>query len=425
MPECHFPMTKGFQPGILFCCMIQTKQVGTTWLFRLYAALFIVLPWSMDIAFGSWHIRLPSEALTLFIGFSLLWFVWQQPALLRSIQFRQILFAAVIAWMVWLTFCMFCSTLPLVSFKYWLVDAGQWWVFFAGILLFPGWWRRLLPFFICSMGGVVVYTLAHHYQYDFRADQSMLAPMPFFPDHTLYSAILVMLLPILTLLFKKPVAAGLAGLFFTGLLFANCRAAWLSLMAGLFLLIPLVFHHKWKWLVLPACLSIVAGALMQDRIKEKISHDVSSLERINRYSSALRMANDRPLTGFGPGTFQFRYIPFQHADEMTRISITDPGKDIRPDQFGRGGGAHSEYFQALAEKGWPGLAFWLLLVCAAICKGAVTYLSGQNKAHQWLVLAVTGSLLTLLLHSLFNNFLHDGRVAMLFWGHVAWLATRE
>ena len=425
MRECHFPMTKSFQPGILFCCMIQTKQVGTTWLFRLYAALFVVLPWSMDIAPGSWHIRLPSEALTLFIGLSLLWFVWQQPALLRTIRYRQILIAAVIAWMVWLTFSMSCSTMPLVSFKYWLVDAGQWWVFFAGILLFPGWWRRLLPFFICSMGVVVVYTLAHHYQYDFRADQSMLAPMPFFPDHTLYSAILVMLLPILPFLFKKHRASGFAVLFFTGLLFANCRAAWFSLMAGLFLLIPFVFHNKWKWLVLLACLAIVAGALMQDRIKEKISHDVSSLERFNRYSSALRMANSRPLTGFGPGTFQFRYITFQQADEMTRISITDPEKDIRPDQFGRGGGAHSEYFQALAENGWPGLFFWLVLVCATVYKGVGMYLSGQNNEHRWLVLAVTFSLLTLFLHTLFNNFLHDGRIAMLFWGQVAWLMNRD
>jgi len=405
--------------------MIQTKQIGTPWLFRLYAALFVALPWSMNIAFGSWHIRLPSEALTLFIGFSLFWFVWQQPFLLRAIFHKQILLAAGIAWLVWLTLSMLCSTMPLVSFKYWIVDAGQWWVFFAGMFLIPDWWRRLLPFFICSMGGVVVYTLAHHYQYDFRADQSMLSPMPFFPDHTLYSAILVMFLPILPFFFKKPVAAGLAAIFVTGLVFAASRAAWLSLMAGLFLLIPLVFHNKWKWLVLPACLVIVAGALIQDRIKEKISNDVSSLERINRYSSALRMGNDRPLTGFGPGTFQFVYVPFQQADEMTRISITDLEKDIRPDQFGRGGGAHSEYFQALAENGWPGLFFWLLLVCAAIWKGAWLYLFGQKKEHQWFVLAVTGSLLTLFLHTMFNNFLHDGRIAMLFWGHIAWIARGE
>lgn len=425
MPKCHFPMTKIFPTGILFYGMIQTKQIATTWLFRLYAALFVVLPWSVEVAEGSWHIRLPSEALTLFIGLSLFWFVGQQPSLLRAVFHRQILLTAGIAWLVWLTLSMLCSTMPLVSFKYWLVNAGQWWVFFAGLLLFPDWWRRLLPFFICSMGGVVVYTLAHHYQYDFRADQSMLAPMPFFPDHTLYSAILVMLLPVLPLIFKKPVAAGLAILFLTGLVFAACRAAWLSLITGLFLLIPLVFHNKWKWLLLPACFMIVAGALMQYRIKAHITNDVSSLERINRYASALRMAHDRPLTGFGPGTFQFRYLPFQQADDMTRISITNPEKDLRPDQFGRGGGAHSEYFQALAENGWPGLVIWLFLVCVAVYKGARMILSGQNKEHVWFVLAITFSLLTLILHTLFNNFLHDGRVAMLFWGHVAWLATRE
>ncbi len=405
--------------------MMQTKQAGTTWLFNLYAMLFFVLPWSPDVAFGSWQIRLPSEALTGLLGLSLIWHIWKSPPLLSCIPYRKVLFGSGIIWLSWLSVSMFCSTLSLVSFKYWLVETGHWWVFFVGFTLFPGWWRRLLPFFVCSMGCVVVYALAHHYKYDFRADQSMLAPMPFFPDHTLYSAILVMLLPILPFLFKKPVATGFAVLFLTGLVFAACRAAWASLLVGSLLLLPFVFHHKWKWMLLPVCLALLGIVLVRHKIEGQISRDVSSLERLNRYACALRMASDRPLTGFGPGTFQFQYLSFQHSEEMTRISITDPKKDIRPDQFGRGGGAHSEYFQALAENGWPGLVFWLLLAGATIFTGITSYLSRQNQKHQWIILAVTGSLLSFFLHAFFNNFLHDGRLAMLFWGQIAWLIDRE
>ncbi|MCC6280290.1 MAG: O-antigen ligase family protein, partial [Saprospiraceae bacterium] len=261
--------------------------------------------------------------------------------------------------------------------------------------------------------------------YDFRADQSMLAPQPFFPDHTLYSAVLVMLLPILPLLFKKQVALGIGLFFLTGLVFAACRAAWISLFVCAFLLLPLAFRLQWKWLFLSAGLALLGGLMVKNRVQEQLSRDISSLERLNRYACALRMADDRPLTGFGPGTFQFQYLPFQHTDEMTRISITDPARDLRSDQFGRGGGAHSEYFQALAENGWPGLLFWLLLAGTTVFTGISRFLSSQNKENQWFALAVTCSLLSFLLHALFNNFLHDGRIALLFWGQVAWLACRE
>ena len=404
--------------------MTQTKQVDTGWLFHFYAALVGVLPWSPDVAVGRWHIQLPSEALTCWLGFYLLWFVWHNPALLRVINFRPVVVWASLAWLLWLVISMLCSTMPLVSFKYGLVEAGNWLVFFIGFLLFPGWWQRLLPIFIYSMGGVVIYTLAHHSQYDFRADQSMLAPLPFFPDHTLYSAILVMLLPVLPFLFKKQMAAFLGLLFLTGLVFASCRAAWLSLLAGGLLIAPLVFRQKLKWWLLAASLLLLAGITVKDKIQEKIHRDVSALERMNRYTAALHMASERPFMGFGPGTYQFQYLPFQQAEQMTRISITDPQKDLRPDQFGRGGGGHSEYFQALSENGWPGLVFWLCLAGMTLFTGISCFLYSQNTDNRWFILAVTGSLLTFFIHALFNNFLHDGRLAMLFWGQITWLARR-
>ncbi len=405
--------------------MMLTKQTGPPWLFRLYAALFLVLPWSTDVALGSWHIRLPSEAITGLLGLILLGLVGKSRAWMRTAVYHKALVLSGMIWLIWLSVGTICSTMPLVSFKYSLVEFGHWWVFFAGLLLFPEWWRRLLPFFVWSMAGLVVFTLVHHYLYDFRADQSMLAPQPFFPDHTLYSAVLVMLLPILPLLFKKQVALGIGLFFLTGLVFAACRAAWISLFVCAFLLLPLAFRLQWKWLFLSAGLALLGGLMVKNRVQEQLSRDISSLERLNRYACALRMADDRPLTGFGPGTFQFQYLPFQHTDEMTRISITDPARDLRSDQFGRGGGAHSEYFQALAENGWPGLLFWLLLAGTTVFTGISRFLSSQNKENQWFALAVTCSLLSFLLHALFNNFLHDGRIALLFWGQVAWLACRE
>jgi O-antigen ligase len=403
-----------------------TKLPAPARLYAVYAALFLLLPWSPDIVTANWHIRFPSEALTLAAGISLLIYLWRHPSLfLQKLQFGQPILLAGTGWIIWLSVSLVFSIMQVVSMKYWIVETGQYWVFFVGLWVFREWWQRLLPFFACSMAGIVLFTLAHHFQYQFRADQSMLAPMPFFPDHTLYSAVLVMLLPNVLLQFRRPFAGVLIVLFLTGLVFAGCRAAWLSLLLAGMLVLPLVYRNKWKWWLLPALVLLAGAVSMKTLLADKLGKDISSLERLNRYSSAWRMAEQRPFTGFGPGTFQFQYLVFQRPEEMTRISITDPARDLRPDQFGRGGGAHSEYFQALAENGWPGLLFWLLLAGVSIFTGIKAYLSSQSKENQWIILAALFSLLTFFIHAFFNNFLHDGRIALLFWGQLAWLAGKD
>jgi putative inorganic carbon (hco3(-)) transporter len=140
---------------------------------------------------------------------------------------------------------------------------------------------------------------------------------------------------------------------------------------------------------------------------------VSLQERLNRYRCALRMAQDRPLWGFGPGTFQFVYHPYQRREEMTRISAErDIGKRSL-DTYGRGGGAHSEYFAALAEMGLPGLLLFLLfwVLALRVLLSRVT----------WPALAVC----SLLLHFVLNNFLHDVRIATLFWMALAFGALKK
>ena len=87
-----------------------------------------------------------------------------------------------------------------------------------------------------------------------------------------------------------------------------------------------------------------------------ISTDQSNLERLNRWSCAIRMWKDKPLFGFGPGTYQFEYGRYQRSYEKTRIS-TD---------FGTMGNAHSEYLGPLAEGGVFGLLSILLVIGTTI-----------------------------------------------------------
>jgi len=74
---------------------------------------------------------------------------------------------------------------------------------------------------------------------------------------------------------------------------------------------------------------------LSDHIKSmsNIATDASNLERINRWNSAIAMYKERPVLGWGPGTYMFQYAPFQKARDKTIISTN----------FAEGGNAHSEF----------------------------------------------------------------------------------
>jgi O-antigen ligase len=68
--------------------------------------------------------------------------------------------------------------------------------------------------------------------------------------------------------------------------------------------------------------------------------------------------------------------------------------------------------QALVETGLPGFLCWLLLVCFVLWTG---FLKRSDQA----ILPFFLALLTFFLHTMVNDFLHDGRIAALVWGSMA------
>jgi O-antigen ligase len=146
-----------------------------------------------------------------------------------------------------------------------------------------------------------------------------------------------------------------------------------------------------------------------------ISTDQSNLERINRWSCALRMWKEKPLFGFGPGTYQFEYGRFQRSYEKTRIS-TD---------FGTRGNAHSEYLGPLSEAGIFGLLSVLFVIGTTIYTGLRVYFTSKRKSIQIFSLAVLIGLFSYYFHGLLNNFLDTDKISVLFWGFTAMLVAMD
>src|SRR5690606_24080730 len=112
-----------------------------------------------------------------------------------------------------------------------------------------------------------------------------------------------------------------------------------------------------------------AGIVNHAQSMTNVSTDVSNKERINRWKCAVRMFFDKPVFGFGPGTYQFQYAPYQKPSELTRMSTFN----------GDRGESHSEYLKPLSESGLPGFVIQLLLVLAALYTGMRVVYREQDK----------------------------------------------
>ncbi len=343
--------------------------------------------------------------------------------------------------LAWMFFTALTSSLPLVSIKFFV--SRLWFVcsfYFLASQLFRDEKNiyRYLWMYIAGLGVVIIYTLVHHSMFAFEKDPVHCVMSPFYKDHTSYGAMIAFYFPALVVLVFRGQGTqqlqwlkGLVLLLFSvALVLSYTRAAWLSLVgaAGVFLLIRFKIPFKLiATVTLAVAIMLIASweqIVMQLERNDQdssedftehvqsmsnISTDASNLERLNRWNSALRMFAARPITGWGPGTYQFKYAPFQHPDEKTIISTNNAD----------GGNAHSEYLGPLAEQGLLGPLWMILIIVFSLKYGIRTYYKlppGQLKS---VYLAVLLGLVTYYLHGVLNNFLDTDKASVAFWGFLA------
>jgi putative inorganic carbon (hco3(-)) transporter len=343
--------------------------------------------------------------------------------------------------LAWMLITSITSDLPLVSFKHLL--ARLWFVvpfYLLGIKLFGK--RSNINYFIwfytIPLIGVIAYTTYNHSLWGFDEQAGHWVMEPFYNDHTAYGAILALFIPpfcgfVFSNVYSKTTrffASLVLVILMTALVLSYCRAAWLSLGFAMIVFLIVLFRIKFKWIL---SVSLILGVLLYifsfeilDRLEKNrqgpsanyvehlrsisnISTDNSNLERINRWQSALRMYDERPVFGFGPGTYQFEYAPFQRSEEKTLISTNAGDK----------GNAHSEYIGPLAEQGLPGMILMISVVIISISTAMRVYRRSDDPEVRMLSLTLMLALITYFLHGTMNNFLDTDKASVPVWGFMA------
>lgn len=344
--------------------------------------------------------------------------------------------------LLWILLTAITSTHPAVSFKFLLTKL--WFIipiFFYGVIFFKDEKNiyRFLALFIAALSLVILYTLFNHALNGFDEDSGHWVMFPFFKDHTSYGAILALLYPPLFGLFfaKKHGPLMRLTLLFLILLFgvaifmSYTRAAWLSLAGALMIYLLIRFKIHFKYLAALGVVGIIYIAFswtailhnlernnaehatenMDERIESiaNISTDASNLERLNRWGSAIRMWQEKPVLGWGPGTYAFEYAPFQLSSGKTIISTN----------AGNMGNAHSEYLGPLAEQGLVGMLLMIILVIYIIYTGITLYIRMPDIPMKLLMLTLLLGLITYFAHGVLNNYLDTDKATIPVWGFTA------
>lgn len=346
--------------------------------------------------------------------------------------------------LVWMLISSLTSTLPIVSLKYFI--SRFWFVlvfYFFGMQVFKKTERidRFFWLIVLSMSAVIIFTLYQHSAQHFSHEGSYKAAKPFFKDHNIYAVIVAFLVPpaLIYALKGRTLKIGiLKGMMFhvlfaillIGVIASYTRAAWVSLAFAFGFYILMLLKVRLRSMLTILLMSVTVLALSWNELviymsKNKVESDSdfdahvrsiynvttddSNTERLNRWNAAFRMFYEKPVFGFGPNTYQFKYAPFQISRQKTLISTN----------LGDLGNAHSEFIGPLAEMGLIGALLVIALMLVSIRTSMHIFYAPADNRLKYLALMVLMSLLTYYSHGLLNNYLDTDKANVCFWASMA------
>jgi putative inorganic carbon (HCO3(-)) transporter len=412
----------------------------------LLTAFFTPIAINIIIPQFGWGLSLPTEPLMAGVMALFIIKIFYSDNYDRKILKHPLTIAILIS-LAWMFITSLTSQIPIVSYK--ALTARLWFVipfYFVGILLFKKIknirsfiWLYAIPLVV-----VILYTTYNHYLWGFSEKSGHWVMEPFYNDHTAYGAILAFFIPsFVGFSFFKTYSKTTRFFSFLVLIFlvmalilSYSRAAWVSLAFAILVYLVIALKIKWKWILLSFGILLGIFFLFQNDIWEKleknkqgtsanfiehvqsisnVTTDDSNLERLNRWASAIRMFRDRPMLGFGPGTYQFEYAPYQRYSEKTRISTNAGDK----------GNAHSEYIGPLAESGMLGMLWVIVILIFVIRTGLRVYKRTDSKEIKMISLSVLLGLITYYFHGTMNDFLDTDKASVPFWGFIAILVALD
>lgn len=413
-----------------------------------YIGVFALpLSLSMQEVLGGAGLTFPTDLVALGLIFLILFKMVGERKFFFSF-YNHPIFLTFVIWLTWMLITCIPSSMPGVSIKFTIAFIWMFGGFYVASMFVFREMKNMVYFYLLIGISFSLVMMIIMFLYVSTGRNPFLLrfnPGPFFVDHTVFGAFSATLIPMAVLLafsrgFSRTfrlVSKGVLLFLLMGLFFSYSRGAWLSMILGVGLMGMFILRPYLKKLIIPivAVMGIAGyllwanydpGALSNQAVSRKnfydhlrsvtnFKSDDSNAERINRWASAVKMWEDRPVFGFGPGTYAFQYGDYQRSWHRTLISTN------RADN----GTAHNEVMLALSETGLPGAIFTFLIFAVPIFMGLRGFDQTLNRYHRLLYLGSTFGILTYALHSLVNNFMDQDKIGVIIFGMAATITALD
>lgn len=409
---------------------------------RLYLLVWATIPFTIEVDIpGGLSTDFPAEA---FMWLSCLALVGYLFLYHKSLDFSFILhpvFVILSIHFFWIIITSIMSEVPMISFKYTLAKS---WYLICFILIPLILFRDIKDFrqwglyFLIPLIGTVIVIMVRHSQYGFAFESINKAVIPIYRNHVDYACCLGIILPFVWFM-RRWFANNTARFFFVmamglillGIYFSFTRAAWLCVpvAVGSFYVIRLRLMRA----VIPIALGIVMlimGWLAYDNtyinyspdFEKTISHkkfddlvsatykmeDISTVERFYRWVAGYYMLKEKPLAGFGPGSFYSLYHSYVDRHFTTYVSDNSEHSGI-----------HNYYLMVAVDQGIIGLIIFLTLIIVVLLYGEKLYHSMAAGSGKEFLMAALVSFCCILFILTLNDMVETDKVGSFFFFCIA------
>jgi O-antigen ligase len=412
-----------------------------------YYLFFLVIPFSVEyytpIGIGT---DIPSEPLMILCtGTTFFTFITN----LDKVTWKKYLNPITILLLfhlIWVLIAALLSDAPLISIKWFL--AKVWYVvpfyfFSLHFLMDIKKVKKILSFSMWGLYAAVIFVLIRHSLFDFSFDSANHVCTPIFRNHVTYAATVVLFIPFIWAFYKwteskrmKGIYLMMMAVFTIGVYFSYTRAAILCLI------IAVIAHWVIKWKMMGRAIVIALLGLtflitflykndnylkFAPNFETTVSHtefsnlldatykleDISTMERVYRWVAGANMIQQKPIIGFGPGSFYTFYQTFTVTSFRTYVS-NNPEKS----------GIHNYYLMTMVEQGVIGFVILMLMCIGTLIVGQRVYHNTKDNDEKILVMAANLCLVIIMVINLINDTLEVDKIGSFFFLCMALIARQ-
>lgn len=404
----------------------------------IYWLMLVTLPLSTEMKFGTVGLDMPDELLMVALMFITIFAVLGKPHLLSFKFVKHPVVLLLLGHLFLMLLLIPFSINGMVSGKYVL---SKIWYYATFVILTAMVMRdqmdvrKFFWYIFTPLTFTVLIVLFKYAQLGFAFEDVNKPMWPFYRNHVSYACMITIFYPFIWLAaswypsgtWKRRILQWSKLVYVVAIYLSYTRACYLALVAAAACYV-LIHWNLLRQVIVAALLVVVAGVLYMahdnnyldfapeytktvyhtefgDHLKATVNlQDVSSMERVYRWVAALRMFDERPVTGFGPGNFYPYYMRYTVSDFETYTS-DNPERST----------AHNYFLLVLVEQGVPGLLMFLLTTVAIFFYGQKAYAQSNNRWHRQVIMTAMLSLVCVYVNLVLSDMIETDKVGSLYY----------